>query len=197
MTDSSAIWREYYAKVIARPHLKRTEFSKGLNTSSLKVAIDCGCGVGADIAYLLQCGYQVHGFDHNTDAIEVCRERFNSDALVDISLDSFETYDYPKAGLVTANSSLFFADPQTFADAWQKIVECIDVGGVFSGDFLGDKDSWATNYRSPTTALTRDEVEQLFTQFEIVRFEERDEDALTARGYMKHWHVYSVVAIKR
>lgn len=182
--------------MIARPHSKRTDFAKNLNNSRLNIAIDCGCGTGADIHYLLNQGYQVHGFDNNHEAIELCRERFSSNAMVDLSIDSFETYDYPKAGLVIANSSLFFANPEHFAGMWQKIVDCIEVGGVFAGDFLGEKDSWATNFRQPTTAMTLEEVEELFAQFEIIRFEERDEDALTARGYMKHWHVFSVVARK-
>ncbi|EOW9498940.1 SAM-dependent methyltransferase, partial [Vibrio cholerae] len=53
------------------------------------------------------------------------------------------------------------------------------------------------NYRSPTTPLSESEVKALFSGFEIVRFFERDEKAKTSLGRMKHWHTYSVVAVKR
>ncbi|GAM74018.1 hypothetical protein JCM19241_5214 [Vibrio ishigakensis] len=37
----------------------------------------------------------------------------------------------------------------------------------------------------------------MFSDFEIVRFLERDESATTSLGKMKRWHTYSVVAVKR
>ncbi len=80
---------------------------------------------------------------------------------------------------------------------WHNIENCLEVGGVFAGDFMGVDDSWAHGYRTPTTPLTKTKVLSLFNDFEIVRFHERDEQALTSLGRMKHWHTYSVVAIKR
>ncbi|WP_439682421.1 class I SAM-dependent methyltransferase (plasmid) [Enterobacter asburiae] len=197
MDENAEIWRQYYEKALSRPHSKRTEFAVRLNESNLKVATDCGCGTGSDIEYLVQQGYQVHGFDINPDSVAICRDRFGSMSLVDISASSFESFDYPKSGAVIANSSLFFADPNQFASTWSNIRSSIEIGGVFAGDFMGFKDSWANNYRSPTTSLSESEVKALFSDFEIVRFFERDETAKTSLGRMKHWHTYSVVAVKR
>lgn len=197
MDENAEIWRQYYEKALSRPHSKRTEFAVRLNESNLKVATDCGCGTGSDIEYLDKQGYQVHGFDINPDSVAICRDRFGSKSLVDISASSFESFDYPKSGVVIANSSLFFADPNQFASTWSNIRSSIEIGGVFAGDFMGFKDSWANNYRSPTTSLSESEVKALFSGFEIVRFFERDETAKTSLGRMKHWHTYSVVAVKR
>jgi SAM-dependent methyltransferase len=197
MDENTEIWRQYYQKALSRPHSKRTEFAVRLNESNLKVATDCGCGTGSDIEYLDQQGYQVHGFDINPDSVAICRDRFGSKSLVDISECSFESFDYPKSGVVIANSSLFFADPNQFASTWSNIRSSIEIGGVFAGDFMGCKDSWANNYRSPTTSLSQSEVKALFSGFEIVRFFEREEIAKTSLGRMKHWHTYSVVAVKR
>jgi len=196
MDNNSDIWREYYQKALTRPHAKRTEFALSLNESSSKVAIDCGCGVGSDIDYMLQQGYQVHGFDINSDSIAICRDRFGGNPLADVSQHSFENYDYPQCGVVIANSSLFFAEPEAFDTTWQKIESCLVKGGVFAGDFMGTKDSWANNYRSPTTPLSESRVRSLFDNFEIIRFFERDEQAKTSLGRLKHWHTYSVVAVK-
>ncbi len=197
MDENAEIWRQYYEKALSRPHSKRTEFAVRLNESNLKVTTDCGCGTGSDIEYLDKQGYQVHGFDINPDSVAICRDRFGSKSLVDISESSFESFDYPKSGVVIANSSLFFADPSQFASTWSNIRSSIEIGGVFAGDFMGFKDSWANNYRSPTTSLSESEVKALFSGFEIVRFFERDETAKTSLGRMKHWHTYSVVAVKR
>lgn len=197
MDENTEIWRQYYEKALSRPHLKRTEFAAKLNESNLNIAIDCGCGTGSDIHYLEQLGYQVHGFDINSDSVAICRDRFGANALVEISESSFESFDYPKAGVVLANSSLFFAEPHKFEPTWRNIKSSIEIGGVFAGDFMGLKDSWASNYRCSTTPLSKSEVKALFSGFEVVRFFERDETAKTSLGRLKHWHTYSVVAIKR
>jgi hypothetical protein len=73
----------------------------------------------------------------------------------------------------------------------------LEIGGVFAGDFMGINDSWASEYRSPTTPLNETQVRELFRQFGIVRFVERDEQGQTALGRIKHWHTFSVVAVKR
>lgn len=197
MDRNTKIWRQYYEKALTRPHSKRTEFAARLNKSNFKVATDCGCGTGSEIEYLEQQGFQVHGFDINPDSVAICRDRFGAKSLVEIAESSFELFDYPKSGLVIANSSLFFADPNQFESTWSNISSSIETGGVFAGDFMGLKDSWAHNHRSPTTPLSESEVKALFSGFEIVRFFERDEKAKTTLGRMKHWHTYSVVAVKR
>ena len=197
MDENTEIWRQYYEKALSRPHSKRTEFVARLNESNLKVATDCGCGTGSDIEWLEQQGFQVYGFDINPDSVAICRERFGSKSLVDIAESSFESFDYAKSGIVIANSSLFFADPDQFEVTWSNIKSSIAVGGVFAGDFMGFKDSWANKYRSPSTPLLESEVKALFSDFEIVRFFERDEEAKTLLGRIKHWHTYSVIAVKR
>ncbi|PRB77521.1 SAM-dependent methyltransferase [Pseudomonas sp. MYb185] len=196
-TQDSDIWCQYYAKALARKHAQRTELAAGMNQSSLRVAVDCGCGTGADIAYLAELGYCVHGFDINRDAVAICEQRFKNNPRVRISDASFERFAYPENGLVLANSSLFFADPQRFDKTWASIRSSLGEGGVFAGDFMGMKDSWATGYRSPTLPLTREQVNGLFDGFDIIRLDERDEDGPTALGRTKHWHMFSVVAIKR
>jgi len=197
MNENNEIWRQYYERALSRPHLKRSEFAVRLNESNLKVAIDCGCGTGSDIHYLEQQGYQVYGFDINSDSIAICNGRFEEKALVDICESSFESFDYPMCGVIIANSSLFFADSEHFEETWSKINASIKIGGVFAGDFMGNKDSWAQNYRSPTSPLSESKVKSLFADFELVRFNERDEKSMTSLGRMKHWHTYSVVAVKR
>ena len=191
------IWRQYYEKSLSKKHAPRTELAIKLNDSNVKIAIDVGCGTGSDISYISKLGYQVQCFDINRDSTAICNERFENDPLVTITEASFENFKYPKCGVVIANSSLFFADPTQFKMTWKRIIDSIELGGVFAGDFMGLNDSWALGYRTPTTPMNRREVEALFDGFEIVRFHERDEIGKTAIGKTKHWHTFSVVALKR
>ncbi|MBD1556644.1 class I SAM-dependent methyltransferase [Vibrio sp. S9_S30] len=197
MDENTQNWRKFYEKALSRPHSKWTELAIALNQSGVNVAVDCGCGTGSDVEYLEQQGYQVHGFDVNPDSVDICRDRFKVKPLVDITESSFELYDYPRAGVVIAHSSLFFADPTQFDRTWEKIEKSIEIGGVFAGDFMGVKDSWASHFRQPTTPLSEKQIKALFVNFEIVRFAERDETAKTTIGILKHWHTYSVAAVKR
>jgi trans-aconitate methyltransferase len=191
------IWREYYEKALMRKHAPRTEFAIKCNESDLKVAIDSGCGTGSDTAYMAQLDYQVYSFDINPDSISMCGKRFDNEPRVTLSKASFENYEHPKCGVIIANASLFFADLIQFQSTWNKMVTSLEKGGVFAGDFMGFNDSWASGYRSSITPMTRTEVEALFNNFEVIRFHERDEVGNTAIGKTKHWHTFSVVAIKR
>jgi len=197
MSEHAETWRQYYEKSMRRKHNPRTEFAVRLNESNAKVAVDCGCGTGADIAYFEQVAYQVFAFDVNPDSVDICKERFASKALVDIECASFDSFAFPRAGVITANSSLFFAHAATFLQMWKRLTDSLEIGGVFAGDFMGVKDTWVEAYRSDITPFTEVEVRALFAGFDIVRFTERDEDGTTAIGKEKHWHVFSVVAIKR
>lgn len=197
MNENTEIWRQYYEKALNRKHSPRTEFAIKLNDSGVNVAIDCGCGTGSDIAYFEKQGYQVHGFDINPDSISICRDRFGNNALVDITRASFDNFDYPKSGVIVANSSLFFAEPEAFKKTWFSITSSLNVGGVFAGDFMGINDSWASGYRSSTMPLTKPQVTDLFVNFEVIRFHEHNEQGKTSLGKIKQWHTFSVIAVKR
>ncbi|MEX1056286.1 MAG: methyltransferase domain-containing protein [Natronospirillum sp.] len=197
MDKNTAIWRQYYEKAMSRRHSPRTELAIQLNASGVNVAVDCGCGTGSDTAFLAQQGYQVHGFDINPDSVAICRDRFSNNALIEVSEASFERFSYPQSGVILANSSLFFAEPAVFDNTWRSITAGLNVGGVFAGDFMGVDDSWAFGFRLATTPLTQPYVLDLFADFEIIRFHERNEPGQTSMCSTKHWHTFSVVAVKR
>ncbi|ELA3117890.1 class I SAM-dependent methyltransferase [Vibrio vulnificus] len=190
-------WRKFYEKALNRPHSTRTERAVSLDASSIKVAIDCGCGTGSDIKYLTSQGYKVFGFDINPESIAICRDRFGDELNVNVVQSSFCEFEYADASLIIANASLFFVDPAQFQAVWTSIDTSLVKGGVFAGDFMGKNDSWANDFHAPITTLAKDELLNLFSNFDIIEFNERDEDGTTMVGDTKHWHIYSVVAVKR
>jgi len=98
-----------------------------------KIAIDCGCGSGSDIASFRKAGFIVHAFDVEDESIKICKERFNDDEHVFLSQDSFGSYEYPTSGLVVADASLFFCPEDEFDIAWKKISQSLCDGGIFCG----------------------------------------------------------------
>ncbi len=198
-------WQDYHQKSLSQPHRPLTERAVAAQQSPLKLAIDCGCGTGNDLLYLLTQGYEVHGFDNNSRAIELSMQRLATeqsgkarlDTQAKLTVSSFESYDYPKAGLIIAHASLFFAQPTEFAAIWRNIVNSLVSGGVFAGDFLGVKDSWAEHEDPITTSLDQAEIMAMFEEFDLLEVKETDRPGAMANGQSKHWHYYSVLARKK
>ncbi len=190
-------WQQFYQKTLARSHHSRTEIAASKVVASSYLAIDCGCGSGADMAYLADQGYQVVGFDTNKGAIEICQTRFEYEPWVKVHESSFEEFHYPMASLIIANASLFFAKPDEFYLTWLKLSSSLERGGVFAGDFMGLNDDWARAHPMPITALSKSQVSMLFEGFDVISLHERDELGSTQLGKEKHWHSYSIIAIKK
>jgi len=197
MKKTGMFGKKFYEKTLTIKHHPRTESAVVADKTRLQKAIDCGCGTGADMAYIAQAGYQVSGFDVTFDAIEICQQRFKDSTAIKVTQASFESFTYPQTSLIIANASLFFAQPESFQQTWLKLISNLVSGGVFAGDFMGLKDDWARGHSSPITALSKDQVMMLFEDFDLLEFHERDETGETRVGVSKHWHTYSVIAIKK
>lgn len=193
---------EYYDLTENREVRDGLAYAVGL-VGEPKVAIDCGCGAGSDIAFLRANGFMVYAFDFELESVERCRRRFSGDDKVIVSHDSFSSYAYPAASLVCADASLFFCPEQEFDHVWSMIGESLSPGGIFSGSFLGPKDTMAgpdydrETYWSDVLIVTEEQLRPRFDGFEIMRWIEQDLDGKTAHGKPHHWHIYSVVARKR
>ena len=167
-----------------------------------KVAIDCGCGAGADIQFLLSLGFEVHGFDIEEDAISRCEKRFKNNKKVFLTKSGFASYTYPKASLVLADASLFFCPESEFDRVWRELTHCLYPNGVFCGSFLGPEDSMAApDYDKSESwpnvlVLDEEKVKGLFEAFHIHRFTEHKTSGRTVLDVPHNWHIYSVVANK-
>jgi hypothetical protein len=164
-----------------------------------KIAIDCGCGAGAGMAYLRNQGFVVHGFDLESESITRCSARFKDDLDVHLSQASFNSFTYPPAALITADASLFFCPATEFDEVWDKITTSLIPGGIFSGGFLGAKDTMAGPdydkhaYWPDVMTLTEAQLKLMFAAFDIINWTEHD--FLGERiGSPHHWHIFSVIA---
>jgi SAM-dependent methyltransferase len=156
-------------------------------------AIDLGCGAGVDTAAMLAAGWTVFATDAQPEAIARTRRRAPEGARLTTVLSPMEEVQLPPADLVWASYSLYFCDPERFPGLWERVREAVRRGGRFAGQFLGDRDTWASERDMPW--FDRCGVEALFDGWEVERFEVEDEDG-EAWAVPKHWHVFHVVARK-
>ena len=164
-----------------------------------KFAIDIGCGHGADTLELLKKGWKVLATDADENGLRLLNESVNKSFKKNLkteklSFEEFGNAKFKKCDLLNASYSIPFCKPEYFDILWNKISDTIKKGGMFSGQFFGEKDEWAGNKNM--TFLKIKKVNELFRDFEVLYFEEKDEDGYTASGDFKHWHVFSVIAEK-
>ena len=108
----------------------------------------------------------------------------------------FEDVKLEKCNLLVANYSLSFCRKESFQELWKKITDSIELDGYFVGNFFGINDSWVNN-KSNMKFLKKEEVINLFEDFEIINFKEVEKDGTTGLNEIKHWHVFIVVARKK
>ena len=167
-----------------------------------KIAIDCGCGAGADIQHLLSLGFKVYAFDIEDESISRCQSRFKNHNDVILSKSEFKAYTYPKSSLVIADASLFFCPINDFEIVWNKIYQCLYPDGVFCGSFLGPEDTMAgADYNRlafwpDTSVFEESQVRSLFDNYKICRFTEHKSTGISPLGVSQDWHIFSVVAKK-
>lgn len=159
-------------------------------------AVELGCGAGRDTVYLIRKGWNVLSIDRedvesritkNLTKVELKRFRF--------SKQKFENIELEKNNLVVANFSLPFCNKNDFKELWNKINDSILKDGYFVGNFFGDKDEWKST-KEEMTFLTKEQVIELFKDFEIIEFKEVEKDGFTGLEKMKHWHIFNVIAKK-
>jgi len=192
---------KYYSETINRAVREDLVVATDL-VEGEKIALDCGCGAGTDIAFLRTKGFVVHAFDIEEQSIKICAERFENDSKALLSKDSFSSYEYPSATLINADASLFYCAETEFDDVWSKIYHSLQPGGIFCGAFLGPDDEMAgpnydkQAYWSDVMVFDEAELKSKFEKFELVKFTEHNISGKTPVGTAHRWHIYSVIAKK-
>ena len=177
------------------PHKNVLEFID--SEKNIGKAIDIGCGAGRDTVYLIKNGWHVIAIDKENTK-QIMTNQLNDEELNRLTFiqSEFENIKLEKNNLIIANYSIPFCNKNKFQEFWHKIIDSIEENGYFVGNFFGKNDEWNTQ-KSSMTFFDRKTVEELFNNFEILKFEEEEKDAKTGLGIMKHWHTYNVIARKK
>ena len=159
-------------------------------------AIELGCGAGRDTEYLIKNGWNVLAIDKEyVKSIITSRLSKEEQKNCKFSKQEFENLQLEKTNLIVANFSLPFCNQKQFEKLWNKINESILKNGYFVGNFFGNNDEWKKQ-EEEMTFLTKEQVIELFKNFEIIDFKEVEKDCFNGLGIMKHRHIFNVIAKK-
>ena len=198
-------WPTYFARIEGKPPRKtlldalhRFDAEETMRGPTPPLCIDLGCGSGIDAAELRRRGWAVFGIDGHREGLQrlLARPEFEPSPLLTLRLALFEDLGpLPPCRLLNASFSLPFCEPAHFERVWSACVEAIEPGGRFAGQFFGDRDTWASI--PDRTHRSRDAARACFDWAEIEMFDEEERDGEDAKGNVKHWHVFHIVARKR
>lgn len=189
--------QKYYQKTKSNKPRKNVETLIKKIKCKPGVAIDLGCGAGNDTVYLLKNGWKVLAIDRE-DVEKQIRARLDEKYQRNFKFEvqNFEELSLNSANLIVSNYALSFCNNKSFKKMWETIKSNILKDGYFAGNFFGVNDTW-NNTRPQITFLSKEDVLKMFEDFEILEFNELDEDEKTALGIQKHWHIFYVIARKR
>ena len=196
-------WEKYMEDTAKTPPEITAEKALALFGGQKGLAIDLGCGAGADSLYFLDKGWSVLAIDAQTEYLERLRALMPEPLRARLTVRNmrFEELEIPRAELINATFSLPFCDPAYFGRMWETIAASIKPGGRFAGTFFGDRDEWREDFPDSRTFHSREDVEKLLDAFETEFFEEREWDGTCfgkhGKPFPKHWHVFHAVAKKR
>jgi SAM-dependent methyltransferase len=168
-----------------------------------RTALDLGCGVGNETAFLIVSGWNVWAIDSEPKAIEILNRRndiITFDKLWTI-VSKFEDLNWnslPQFDLVCANYSLPFCNPDRFDDVWASIKMKINTHGMFAGHFFGiNHQGFSDSEMKNMNFWTREQLLEIFGDFEIEYFNEIEKDGTSGTGMKCHTHTFEIIAQKR
>lgn len=188
-------WKEYFEKT--KDSKPRPLLVKAVALVADKnEALDLGSGALNDVRYLVATGFKhITAVDSKPLAQEII-ENFSPE-IVSYVISTFEDFKFVenKYDLINAQYSLPFNPGNSFERVFKSVLTSLKKGGVLTGQFFGVHDDWnkeghAMNFQ------TRAQVESLLSGFEVIEFEEEEADRKTAKGDMKHWHVFHFIIKK-
>lgn len=194
MSLNAPDWKTYFETT--EHHPVSPLLSRAVDFCLPGTALDMGPGALKDTKFLLSRGFQVTAVDKTPEILQYA-EKIENEHLYPI-ISSFEDFDFPKDTyqLVNAQYSLPFITPDKFAQVFQKIKDALSPGGIFCGQFFGERDEW--NILGGTmTFLKKEQVLELIHEFEPIEFKEIEKRRKTAAGNLKDWHVFDMILRKR
>ena len=198
MGETDTAWSGFHRAALGRPArelLRRTLGCFDLERRPPGVAVDLGCGSGAETLELLRRGWQVHAVDADSSGIALLEASVPPEVRprLHTHVTRFEDFELPSCDLVWSGFSLPYCAAAQWPLLWSHIVAALNVNGRFAGDIFGNKHAWAVEpeVHVLTEAALRHQLEGLVIEaFDI-------EDGLRpSGGELTRWHAFGIAARK-
>ena len=144
----------------------------------------------------IEKNYYVTAVDKEKNVIDIIKNRISHTSNLKFIIEKFENIklEENQADLVVSNLSIYFCNPKFFKKFCNQFTKAISKNGYFVGNFLGKEDEWSKD--ANRTFVNEKEIKDIFKNFKIIYFNEKKYKKLTAKGTMKFWHVYEIIAKK-
>ena len=201
--SAASPYDRYYRDSLTKP--PRGELLRGMDAvrssaQSNRHALDLGSGAGAATRAMLgnAGGFNVLAVDEDPAAAQHMHrvlQRYGN-GRVQFVPGSISQAPLPPTDLVWAGLSLPYLGPQGFAQTWPRITQAIGPGGVFAGDFFGER-HWMKQHPDQGAFVFHDraQVERLLDGLDLLELNEVDDLFHNDEGSWRT-HVFSVVARK-
>lgn len=187
-------WEVYFEKNKDRP--LRLLYTKAISlfNSKSQVAMDLGCGVGTEVADLLQRGFTVHALDQEFQAIDLVTAKASN------YVDRLQTYvmpfellrEWPAVDFLYSFHALPFCNRIHFDQVVNRSVGSVVPGGLYVASFFGFEDEWVV--ANKVVGISGEELRSKLHGFEVLHFEEDKKIGKTVMNGEKMWHTIEVIA---
>ncbi len=180
MPDKQAHWEERYSardRTVGRPS---EFFELAVPRTTGGKALDLACGDGRHAIALAQRGYSVHAIDLAHAALTRLRERARAERLmIDVIQADLETYHLPDEAYDLVVQTFYLQ-----RDLFPAIKRSLVPGGIVVIEtFLTDQREIG-HPRNPAFLLDRGEVQDRFSDFEILKCQEGLFETGTESAYL-------------
>ncbi len=168
---------------------------RALKLGGFKTALDLGCGAGVDAKEMSRQGLSVTAIDINPEV-----KRFFRDSKgISVQISSFQEFDFQKYDFIFSKSALVFLPPYDFEKVIRKIKKSLNFNGVIAIRLWGNNDSASKRpeRKGKMTFVSKEQLENMFRDFETIELTEEEKDGKTALGQPKHWHFFNLIARKK
>ncbi|MCW5610089.1 MAG: class I SAM-dependent methyltransferase [Rubrivivax sp.] len=191
-------WTTFNRSALGRPPrelLRRAIGLAALTGTRTGVAVDLGCGSGADTLELLRQGWTVHAVDADGPSLRLLAQQVPAEARERLHLHeaAFQDFVLPRCDLVWAGFSLPFCPAAAWPGLWPAIVDALAPGGRFAGDLFGERHAFGAY--DDVMLLGEARVRKLLAALEVEAFDIED-GVRPSGGQVTRWHAFGIIARK-
>lgn len=161
--------------------------------TSPKHAIDLGCGLGIETAYLAtRSDWSVLAIDNDSELLALAKKKIEifDKSNVQFLKSSFEELmSLPTCDLLYSYHSLHFIDRDHYDRLWNLLLSSVKYDGVIAISLFGPEDSMVT--KKHAIGISEKELQNKLIDFEIVHFEK------VRKKFQETWNYFEVIGIKK
>lgn len=178
---------------------RQTTFGKLSNDGQLSggLALDLGCGKGADALFLAENGFIVDAVDSSKENLASLESEKNLNVKIfAVPIENFSilknNYD-----LIIASFSLQFLSKELAKNTLTSMMDGTKKGGIVFFNLIGPKDEWAQNGKWST--WNKEEIFGFLDSRGVTIRNYKEEAGLgdTISKGIKYWHIFEFVLVKK